>query len=201
MKRIRITESELIDLIKKSLEEQVSPVDEEILSSFADMGFEKKNCSNYKPESEALQFEFCHKSKPNLVILFNDGGLELLNIGGNKERKIIRTWDKFNSDDLIDLEQTIKPIFSQNFVDEQFLGSMEYDDAEPIVVLRLNHKERTSKKMFFYEYEIQDNILYLINEDTEVVIVYDKDFRDADTKNIVYRPLNKIADSIFKELV
>ena len=46
-KKVRLTESELIKLIKRVVSEQLDQPDTEILSALEDMGFAKKYCKNF----------------------------------------------------------------------------------------------------------------------------------------------------------
>ena len=69
--------------------------------------------------------------------------------------------------------------------------SMVSDDAEPIEVMRINKKDLSAKKMSFYEYEVQDGYLVLFNDESEITITFDTEFKDVDYPKIyVYKPMN-----------
>lgn len=69
-KKIRLTESELINLIKKVISEQDGGPDSEILMALEDMGFAKKNCRNYETKSDKLAWEYCHNQRPYIIVSY-----------------------------------------------------------------------------------------------------------------------------------
>jgi len=144
-KVVHLNESELVQLIKKVISEQTdSP---EILKSILNMGFDKKYCPNYKPESESLAFEYCHKNNPSLVISYRDGGLEIVDL---KKKKIINSWEVFKTEDLLDLEGNVKSLMGIKIQEESKLKTkMEPDTHLYITVKRINKIERTVQTMIF----------------------------------------------------
>jgi len=80
--------------------------------------------------------------------------------------------------------------------------SMISDEAEPIVVMRINKKDLSSKKMSFYEYEVQDGYLILFNDEQEIAIMFDSEFKDADNpEDYIYKPMNEYAKQVFSEII
>ena len=47
----------------------------------------------------------------------------------------------------------------QRIIKEDSSMSMMSDDVDPIIVMRINTEDLTSKKMSFYEYEVEDGYL------------------------------------------
>ena len=69
--------------------------------------------------------------------------------------------------------------------------SMMSADADPISVMRINQKDLTGKKMVFYEYEVDNGYLVLYDDEMEVAIMYDGEFKDADNPEMyIYKPMN-----------
>ena len=68
-----------------------------------------------------------------------------------------------------------------------------------ITVRRMDRVERTVKTMVFFEYDIDDDILYLGNHKEQIGITYDGYFRDIDDEDIVYVPENMNAKELFRE--
>jgi len=195
-KVVHLNESELVQLIKKVISEQSE--NPEILKSILDMGFDKKYCPRYKPESESLAFEYCHKNNPSLVISYRDGGLEILDL---KNKKIINAWEVFNTDDLLDLEGTVKSLMGNKIQENiKFRTKMELENEALFTVKRIDREERTVRTMVFFEYNIEDDVLYLANPKEEVGIYYDGNFFDVDDENIVYEPDNMNSKELFREL-
>lgn len=195
-KVVRLNESELVQLIKKVISEQTD--NPEVLKSILDMGFDKKYCPNYKPESESIAFEYCHKNNPSLVISYRDGGLEIVDL---KKKKIHNSWEVFNTEDLLDLEGTVKSLLGNKIQEAvKFREKMDFENEGLITVKRIDRVERTIKTMVFFEYEITDDVLYLGNPKEEIGIVYDGFFMDIDDEDIVYEPENLNAKELFREL-
>lgn len=194
-KVVRLNESELVQLIKKVISEQND--NPEILKSILDMGFGKKYCPNYKPESESLAFEYCHKNNPSLVISYRDGGLEIVDL---KKKKIHNSWEVFNTEDLLDLEGTVKSLLG-NKIQEAVKSETKKDFINEglFTIKRIDSVERTVNTMVFFEYEIDDDILYLGNPKTQIGITYDGNFRDIDNEDIDYVPENMNAKELFRE--
>lgn len=89
----------------------------------------------------------------------------------------------------------------QRIIKEDSTLSMTSDDAEPIIAMRINKKDMTSKKMSFYEYEVQDGYLVLFNDEGEVAISFNGEFIDADNDIYVYKPMNGYAKEVFSEII
>ena len=70
-RRLLITEEEKNSIRKMQLLEQVSP-DPEIVETLKDMGFEKQFCKNAKsnPSSVQLSYEYCNKSRPQILVSY-----------------------------------------------------------------------------------------------------------------------------------
>jgi hypothetical protein len=77
---------------------------------------------------------------------------------------------------------------------------MEPDTHLYITVKRINKIERTVQTMIFFEYDFEDNVLYLANPKEEIGIYYDGNFFDIDTEEIIYQPENMNAKELFREL-
>lgn len=105
-KTVKLTESDLLRIIKRLVRENEGPqFNTEVLEALTDYGFAKKNCRNYDERAESLSTQFCHKQNPYLIVLYDGVGLELVNIS-NEE--IIKTWDKFGPNNLIEFEMSLK---------------------------------------------------------------------------------------------
>ena len=90
----------------------------------------------------------------------------------------------------------------QRIVKEDSGMSMMSDDADPIMIMRINSEDLTSKKMSFYEYEAEDGYLTLFSDEYDIAIMYDGQFRDADhPERYVYKPMNKYAREVFSEII
>jgi hypothetical protein len=90
----------------------------------------------------------------------------------------------------------------QRIVKEDSGMSMMSDDADPIIIMRINSEDLTSKKMSFYEYEAEDGYLTLFSDEYDIAIMYDGQFRDADhPERYVYKPMNKYAREVFSEII
>jgi len=87
--------------------------------------------------------------------------------------------------------------------EENAMGFMDYDDADPIEVMRINKENFKSKKMTFYEYEVDDaGYLILFDEPRNISIeVYDGEFVDSDNFEIIYKPMNQYAKEVFSEII
>jgi|688.fasta_scaffold1194638_2 hypothetical protein len=80
--------------------------------------------------------------------------------------------------------------------------SMMSADADPISVMRINQKDLTGKKMVFYEYEVDNGYLVLYDDEMEIAIMYDGEFKDADNpKMYIYKPMNGYAREVFSEII
>lgn len=105
-KTVKLTESDLLRIIKRLVRENEGPqFNTEVLEALTDYGFAKKNCRNYDAKAESLSTQFCHRQNPYLIVLYDGVGLELVNIS-NKE--IIKAWDKFGPNNLIEFEMSLK---------------------------------------------------------------------------------------------
>jgi ABC-type proline/glycine betaine transport system ATPase subunit len=90
----------------------------------------------------------------------------------------------------------------QRIVKEDSGMSMMSDDADPIIIMRINREDLTSKKMSFYEYEAEDGYLTLFSDEHDIAIMYDGQFRDADhPERYIYKPMNKYAREVFSEII
>lgn len=90
----------------------------------------------------------------------------------------------------------------QRIVKEDSGMSMMSNDADPIIIMRINKEDLTSKKMSFYEYEAEDGYLTLFSDEYDIAIMYDGQFRDADhPERYVYKPMNKYAREVFSEII
>ena len=90
----------------------------------------------------------------------------------------------------------------KKIVNEDSGMSMMSDEADPIVVMKINKKDLTSKKMKFYEYEIQDQYLILFNDEEEISIMYNGEFVDGDEpEKYLYKPMNNYARELFSEII
>lgn len=80
--------------------------------------------------------------------------------------------------------------------------SMMSIDADPISIMRINTEDLTSKKMSFYEYEVEDGYLTLFSDEYDIAIMYDGQFKDADNPDrYIYKPMNKYAREVFAEII
>lgn len=90
----------------------------------------------------------------------------------------------------------------QRIVKEDSGMSMMSNDADPIIIMRINKEDLTSKKMSFYEYEAEDGYLTLFSDEYDIAIMYDGQFRDADhPERYIYKPMNKYAREVFSEII
>ena len=90
----------------------------------------------------------------------------------------------------------------QRIVKEDSGMSMMSYDADPIIIMRINSEDLTSKKMSFYEYEAEDGYLTLFSDEYDIAIMYDGQFRDADhPERYIYKPMNKYAREVFSEII
>lgn len=87
--------------------------------------------------------------------------------------------------------------------EEDMMEFMDYDDADPIEVMRINKENLKSKKLTFYEYEIKyAGYLILFDEIRNVSIeVYDGEFVDSDNFEIIYKPMNQYAKEVFSKII
>ena len=105
-KTVKLTESDLLRIIKRLVRENEGPqFNSEVLEALTDYGFAKKNCKNYDARTESLSTQFCHKQNPNLIVLYDGVGLELVN---TNTEEIIKTWEKFEPNNLIEFEESLK---------------------------------------------------------------------------------------------
>ena len=111
MKVIKLKESDLRRIIKRIISDQKKVgTNQNILNALSEMSFEKQNCKGFNPETEELSYEFCNKTRPEIVVFYtSDGGLELLNISEGS-MGIIKTWENFTEQDIPELEIEIKNI-------------------------------------------------------------------------------------------
>jgi hypothetical protein len=105
-KVIRLTESQLIKLIKNVISEQArGGTDPEVLQAIADMNFTKDACRKEKISAPELVHEYCNITYPNIMISYTLDGLELLD---RKNMKIIKVWEGFTEKDIPELEKYVK---------------------------------------------------------------------------------------------
>jgi hypothetical protein len=105
-KVIRLTESQLIKLIKNVISEQArGGTDPEVLQAIADMNFTKDACRKEKISAPELVHEYCNTTYPNIMISYTLDGLELLD---RKNMKIIKVWEGFTEKDIPELEKYVK---------------------------------------------------------------------------------------------
>jgi len=205
MKKVfRISEENLVRLIKRVISEQTNP---DILDSLKEMGFGKENCSTYDPKSDKINFQYCHQKNPKIVIQYRDNGLEILDL---MNEKILGSWENFNTDDIIDLESTVKNIFpidlSEEILDYTEKEKRMINNSEPslITVRRYNKEKKSVKSLIFFEYIFEDDILYLANPEIEIGVYYNRElgmFEDAYNDKFIYEPLNNNAKELFRELI
>jgi hypothetical protein len=80
--------------------------------------------------------------------------------------------------------------------------SMMSNEADPIIIMRINIEDLTSKKMSFYEYEVEDDYLTLFSDEYDIAIMYDGQFKDADNpERYIYKPMNEYAREIFAQII
>ena len=90
----------------------------------------------------------------------------------------------------------------QRIIKEDSSMSMMSDDVDPIIVMRINTEDLTSKKMSFYEYEVEDGYLTLFNDEYDIAIMYDGQFKDADNPDrYIYKPMNEYAREVFAQII
>jgi len=90
----------------------------------------------------------------------------------------------------------------QRIIKEDSSMSMMSDDADPIIIMRINTEDLTSKKMSFYEYEVEDGYLTLFSDEYDIAIMYDGQFKDADNPDrYIYKPMNEYAREVFAEII
>ena len=105
-KVIRLTESQLIKLIKNVISEQArGGTDPEVLQAIADMNFTKDACRKEKISAPELVHEYCNTTYPNIMISYTLDGLELLD---RKNMKIIKVWEGFAEKNIPELEKYVK---------------------------------------------------------------------------------------------
>lgn len=105
-KVVRLTESQLIKLIKNVISEQArGGTDPEVLQAIADMKFTKDACRKEKISAPELVHEYCNTTYPNIMISYTSDGLELLD---TKNMKIIKVWEGFTEQDIPELEKYVK---------------------------------------------------------------------------------------------
>lgn len=105
-KVVRLTESQLIKLIKNVISEQArGGTDPEVLQAIADMNFTKDACRKEKISAPELVYEYCNTTYPNIMISYTLDGLELLD---RKNMKIIKVWEGFAEKDIPELEKYVK---------------------------------------------------------------------------------------------
>jgi hypothetical protein len=105
-KVVRLTESQLIKLIKNVISEQArGGTDPEVLQAIANMNFKKDACRKEKISAPELVHEYCNTTYPNIMISYTLDGLELLD---TKNMKIIKVWEGFTEQDIPELEKYVK---------------------------------------------------------------------------------------------
>lgn len=105
-KVVRLTESQLIKLIKNVISEQArGGTNPEVLQAIADMKFTKDACRKEKISAPELVHEYCNTTYPNIMISYTSDGLELLD---TKNMKIIKVWEGFTEQDIPELEKYVK---------------------------------------------------------------------------------------------
>ena len=105
-KVVRLTESQLIKLIKNVISEQArGGTNPEVLQAIADMRFTKDACRKEKISAPELVHEYCNTTYPNIMISYTPDGLELLD---TKNMKIIKVWEGFTEQDIPELEKYVK---------------------------------------------------------------------------------------------
>lgn len=103
MKVVRLTESQLYNIVKKVISEQ-NKNDDKIISAFEGLGFTKAACGN---DAAEIGFEWCNVNKPHVIIQYRDGYLQLLNLK-TMDKWPDEVYEIFTEDDLPDLEFNIK---------------------------------------------------------------------------------------------
>lgn len=105
-KVVRLTESQLIKLIKNVISEQArGGTDTKVLQAIANMKFTKDACRKEKISAPELVHEYCNTTYPNIMISYTLDGLELLD---RKNMKIIKVWEGFAEKDIPELEKYVK---------------------------------------------------------------------------------------------
>lgn len=105
-KVIRLTESQLIKLIKNVISEQSQAgKDPAVIQAISDMNFTKQACRKEPISAPDLMHEYCNTTYPNIVISYTNDGLELLDL---KNQKIIKVWEGFTEQDIPELEKYVK---------------------------------------------------------------------------------------------
>lgn len=123
-KTVKLTESDLLRIIKRLVRENEGPqFNDEVLEALTDYGFSKKNCKNYDAKAESLSHQWCHKQNPSLIVLYDGVGLELINTG---TEEIIKTWDSFGPNNLIEFEESLKST-SLNEQDEKMTNCDDFN--------------------------------------------------------------------------
>jgi hypothetical protein len=90
----------------------------------------------------------------------------------------------------------------QRIVKEDSGMSMMSNEADPIIIMRINIEDLTSKKISFYEYEVEDDYLTLFSDEYDIAIMYDGQFKDADNpERYIYKPMNEYAREIFAQII
>jgi hypothetical protein len=90
----------------------------------------------------------------------------------------------------------------QRIVKEDSGMSMMSNEADPIIIMRINIEDLTSKKISFYEYEVEDDYLTLFSDEYDIAIMYDGQFKDADNpERYIYKPMNEYAREIFSQII
>lgn len=123
-KTVKLTESDLLRIIKRLVRENEGPqFNSEVLEALTDYGFSKKNCKNYDERAESLSTQFCHRQNPSLIVLYDGVGLELVN---TDTEEIIKTWDMFGPNNLIEFEESLKST-SLNEQDEKMVNCDDFN--------------------------------------------------------------------------